>query len=170
MERKEWVIKMDILRNLSHRLSYDEADLCPGGEEDIEKVIAQSPVPLPEDYLALLKEISGEGSWGIEFGLKNGDENSTLCISIYSAYGALEKCGDWEFFGERANKEFFSKVWVFGDDLGDLIYFFGEGQEGFGLYVTEDGVCDLKSSHKLADTLTDLLVHGVGIDAATGDY
>lgn len=161
---------MNILEHLNQRLSFDVTDLCPGGETDIEKVIAQSPVPLPEDYIELLKSISGEGSWGIEFGVNDGDEDSTLCISIYSAYGALDKCKEWEFFGERANEEFFRKVWVFGDDLGDLIYYFWEGPEGFGLYVTEDGACDFNHSRKLADTLTDLLVNGVGIDAAIGDY
>ena len=158
------------MENLNHRLSYGEEDICPGGEGDIAEVAAQSPVPLPEDYTEFLKKISGERNWGIKFGLNDGEEGSTLCIYIYSTYAALEKYKEWEFYGERANKEFFSKVWVFGDDLGDLIYYFGEGLEGYGLYVTEAGVCDFSHSHQLADTLTDLLVNGIGIDAAIGDY
>lgn len=26
------------------------------------------------------------------------------------------------------------KTWIIGGDLGDLVYFYGEGKEGFGFY------------------------------------
>lgn len=151
---------MDILENISERLIFDKDEICAGGEKDIEKIIQISPVPLPEDYIGFLKQISGEGSYGPEFIVK--DEG--MSIWIWSAEMAIEKL---EEFDEPFDQEFRSKAWMFGNDLGDLLYFFGEGKEGFGLYRTEAGSLDLERADKISDTLTDFLVNGVGIDIAT---
>jgi len=55
-------------------------------------------------------------------------------------------------------------AWLIGDDVGDLMYFYGEGDEGFGIYKAEAGALDISDSSKIADSLTDLLVNGVGLD------
>ena len=46
----------------------------------------------------------------------------------------------------------------------------GEGKEGFGLYVADAGALSLDDADKIADSLTDLLVHGVGIDTAVWNF
>lgn len=150
---------MDILANINERLIFDKDEICAGGEKDIEKIIRISPVTLPQDYIGFLKQISGEGSYGPEFEV----EDKGASIWIWSAKMALEKI---EEFDEPFNREFISKVWMFGNDLGDLVYFFGEGKDGFGLYRTEDSL-DFERADKISDTLTDFLVNGIGIDIAT---
>ncbi len=150
---------MDIFENINERLIFDEGEICAGGGKDIEKIIRISPVTLPKDYIEFLKQISGEGSYGPEFKLKD----KGVSIWIWSAQMALEKK---EEFDEPFNQEFNSKAWMFGSDLGDLVYFFGEGKDGFGLYRTEDSL-DFERADKISDTLTDFLVKGIGIDIAT---
>lgn len=151
---------MNILEHVHERLTFDKDEVCPGGEQDIEKVIGISPIPLPQDYINFLGEISGEGYPGPGFQV----DGNGLCIWIWSAEMALLKL---EEFDEPYNQEFLSDVWLFGNDLGDLVYFFGTGKDGFGLYRTEDGTLSLEYSEKIADTLTDFLVKGIGIDIAT---
>ena len=76
---------MDILKKLNHRLmiDLDSVRIVPGGEEDIEEVIEQSPIQLPEDYLKFLHTISGNEGVGISFSVdKLVKPNSTLTIFI----------------------------------------------------------------------------------------
>ena len=54
-----------------------------------------------------------------------------------------------------------------GGDVGDLVYCYGKGKDGVGIYRTEEGsLCLDEMADKIADTLTDFLVKGVGIDTA----
>ncbi len=46
------------------------------------------------------------------------------------------------------------------------MYFYGEGNEGFGIYRAEAGALDIRDSDKIADSLTEFLVNGIGIDIA----
>ncbi len=151
---------MNIIENVNERLVFDKGEICAGGEKDIEEIIRVSPVSLPEDYIEFLKQISGEDSCGPEFEVK--DEGTS--IWIWSAQMALEKL---EVFNQPFNKEVINNVWLFGNDLGDLVYFFGTGQDGFGLYRTSEGCLEIESAEKISDTLTDFLVNGIGIDIAT---
>lgn len=77
---------------------------------------------------------------------------------------ALEKS---EEFHQPYNQEFLQNAWLFGNDLGDLVYFFGTGKDGFGLYRTSADGLSIQTAEKISDTLTDFLVNGVGIDIAT---
>lgn len=151
---------MNIIENINERLVYDKDEICAGGEKDIEEIIRISPIPLPKDYLDFLKQISGENSYGPEFEVDDGE----LSIWIWSAKMALEKL---EEFNQSFNQEFISNAWLFGNDLGDIIYFFGTGKDGFGLYRTSAGCLSFKNAEKISDTLTDFLVNGIGIDIAT---
>lgn len=150
---------MNIIENINERLVFDREEICAGGEQDVEEVIRVSPVALPEDYIELLKEISGEDSFGPEFEVKG----EGFSIWIWSAQMALEKL---EEFNQPFNRDFISKVWLFGNDLGDLVYFYGIGKDGLGLYRTFDS-CIIEEGEKISDTFTDFLVNGVGIDIAT---
>ncbi len=62
---------MNILENINERLTFDKDEIRAGGEKDIEEIIRVSPVDLPADYIEVLKEISGEGSLGTEFEVKD---------------------------------------------------------------------------------------------------
>ena len=151
---------MNIIENINKRLIFDRSEICAGGENDIEEIMRVSPIPLPEDYIEFLKQISGEDSYGPEFEV----DGEGLSIWIWSAKMALEKLKefDWPF-----NHKFIRKAWMFGNDLGDLVYFFGEGKDGFGLYRTSAGALGFDWADKISDTLTAFLVNGVGIDIAT---
>ncbi len=152
---------MNILKNINKKLVFAEDEIFAGGENDIEEVIRLSPVALPEDYIEFLKQISGEDSYGPEFEV----EDEGVSIWIWSANTALEKL---EELNQPFNHEFLNNAWLFGNDLGDLVYFFGTGKDGFGLYRTSEGCLDIENAVKISDTLTEFLVNGVGIDIATG--
>ena len=161
---------MDILKNLNSRLTIDSdlVEIVPGGEEDIKEVIEQSPIQLPEDYLTFLHAISGNEGSGISFLVdQEVDPNSTLTIFIWSARNSLEELE--ELSEPIPDDEFFDKAWMIGDDLGDFVYYYAEGKDGFGLYRDEAGILCIEKADKIADSLTDLLVKGVGIDVAI-DY
>lgn len=55
---------------------------------------------------------------------------------------------------------------MIGDDLGDFVYYYAEGKQGFGLYRDEAGILYIEKADKIADSLTDLLINGVEIDVA----
>lgn len=156
---------MDILKNLNHRLTLNSKGVVPGGEKDIKEVIEESPIQLPEDYLNFLHMISGNKKNGISF-LVDQDvaPDSTLTIFIWSARVSLEKLE--EFLDPFPDDEFFDNAWMIGDDLGDFVYYYAVGKEGFGLYRDEAGILCIERADKIADSLTDLLVKGVGIDVA----
>lgn len=151
---------MNIIENVNERLTFDKDEICAGGEKDIEEIIRISPIPLPKDYIDFLKQISGENSYGPEFEV----DDDGLSIWIWSAKMALEKLNELD---HSFNKEFIRNVWLFGNDLGDLVYFFGTGRDGFGLYRTSAGWLSFENAEKISDTLSDFLINGVGIDVAT---
>ena len=70
-------------------------------------------------------------------------------------------------FAHPMKENFISKVWFIGDDLGDIVYFYGFGNDGFGIYFVETGSLGFEYASKIADTLTDFLVSGIGIDVIT---
>lgn len=150
---------MDIFANINQRLFFNKDSICPGGEDKIEKVIGESPIKLPDDYIEFLKMISGGESNGVVFEVK--DEGLDICI--WSAKASFIKRDDLDY---PFNRDFLERSWMFGDDLGGLVYFYGEGKDGFGLYrVSAGGLC-YDDAVKIADSLTDFLVDGVGIDVA----
>ena len=158
---------MDILKNLNHRLMVDSdsVGVVPGGEEYIKEVIEQSPIQLPEDYLNFLHTISGNEGVGISFLVdQDVDPDSTLTIFIWSAGHSFVKLE--EFLYPIPDDEFFKKAWMIGDDVGDFVYYYAKGNEGFGLYRDEGGSLCIERAEKIADSLTDFLVKGVGIDVA----
>jgi hypothetical protein len=151
---------MDILKNLNHRLTFTEGEASYGGENEIKMVLSESPIQLPEDYIDFLRQISGGDSLGLSFQV----DNSKKEIWIWSAGFALEKRD--EFYNPFLD-DFFQNAWLIGCDVGDLVYCYGKGKEGFGIYRTEDSsLCFDDMTDKIADTLTDFLVRGIGIDVS----
>ena len=166
---------MNILENLNERLVLIDGSPACGGEDTIRQVIECSSISLPEDYIEFLKEISGDTSKenvGIELKLiVPDDEDSTLSLAFYSAQNALETYREYKEYSAPLYDDIIDRIWIIGDDIGDLVYFYGEGKDGFGLYVEELGALTPYSledggAEKIADSITDLLVKGVGIDTA----
>lgn len=151
---------MDIMSNLNERLTIVQGggEVCHGGEEYIKKVVEQSPVKLPEDYIDFLKVISGDNNIGISFQVDGKGNN----FFIWSAKFGYE-CVTIEY-DEPVYEDFLKFTWLIGDDVGECRYFYATGDEGFGIYKTDVGVMYLPQSKKIADSLTDLLVNGVGLD------
>lgn len=150
----------NIISNLNGRLTIVEHGVCHGGEEKIQMILKQSPVKLPDDYIEFLRIISGDENLGVGFEVDGGG----LEIYIWSAGLSLEKRLE---FDEPVYEEFLECSWLIGDDLGGLVYFYGEGDEGFGLYRGSAGALDYKFAKKIANSITEFLVDGVGINIAT---
>lgn len=152
---------MDIMKNLNQRLTVEEGKVCYGGEEKIKEVLEKSPIQLPSDYVDFLACISGEDNIGIAFSV-DGSGNE---IFIWSAEMALMKYEEFDLPIPN-HKEFMESVWLLGDDVGDLVFFYGEGNNGFGIYRASAGGIGFKHAEKIANTLTEFLVDGIGIDIA----
>lgn len=112
-----------------------------------------------------LHTISGNEGSGISFSVdKSVKPISTLTMFIWSASYSLDKLD--ELSEAIPEDEFFDNAWMIGDDLGDFVYYYAEGKEGFGLYRDEAGILCIEKAEKIADSLTDFLVKGTGIDVA----
>lgn len=148
---------MDIISNLNERLTIVEGEVCYGGEEYIKKIVEQSPVKLPNDYIDFLKVISGGDSIGLSFEVDGVQE-----LFIWGSKFAYESVNTG--YCHPIYTDFLSRTWLIGDDVGEFRYFYGEGHEGFGIYKTTVGEMDVCSSEKIANSLTNLLVNGEGLD------
>lgn len=153
---------MDIIENINKRLSLADEDFASGGEQAVAQLIEKSPIKLPEDYIEFLKSISGAENGGIE--LIVNDRGAS--IWIWDAQTAIQNYEDNKEFNASLN-ELWDKIWLIGNDLGDLVFFYAEGKDGFGLYRKGLGsLVSIDGADKIADTLTDFLVNGTGIDIA----
>ena len=153
---------MNIIENINERLLLADEDFAGGGEQAIAQLVEKSPIKLPEDYIEFLRNISGAESGGIEFSV----DDKEASIWIWDAQTAIQNYEDNKEFNVY-NKELLDKIWLIGNDLGDLVFFYGEGKDGFGLYREEMGsLVSVDGADKIADTLMDFLVNGTGIDVA----
>ena len=158
--------QVSIIDNINKQLKFDKGEIHPGGKEVIKQIVDKTPIQLPADYYEFLSCISGTGNIGsIEFEIESDDEDiGSIPICLWSANRAL---GMQNEFAHPMKEDFISKVWFIGDDLGDMVYFYGFGNDGFGVYFLEVGSLGFEYANKIADTLTDFLVNGVGIDVIT---
>jgi len=88
---------MNIIANINQRLSFDKDRVCYGGEDKIKKVLSESPIKLPDDYIEFLRTISGGENVGITFEV----EDEGLDISIWSAEVTLKKRIEDKEFSEK---------------------------------------------------------------------
>ena len=106
-----------------------------------------------------------DGNVGLELGIKIKD--NIYSMQIYSAQQALKMRPEYEeIYSYTDSNGIIDQIWLIGNDLGDLHYFYGQGKEGFGLYVAEDSAIYFENADKIADTLTDFLVKGIGFNTA----
>jgi len=95
----------------------------------------------------------------------------TIEIPSPKGYGvAISLLGTYTFLDNlRTLKEDYSiditgDVIPIGSDLGELLYLYGTGNEGVGLYLAFDGDLDKNEYVKLADSISDFFCKGIGID------
>lgn len=160
---------MHVLQHLNENIQIIDGKVYACGEEFVRQVVNASPIPLPEDYLVLLRNISGtknsKENFGLEFGVKL--DGVVLSFVIFSAQRALEIQTEYQkVYTHPVSSKILDQIWLIGSDLGDLMYFYGAGKEGFGVYVAEDSALDFEYADKIADTLIDFLVYGKGLRTA----
>ena len=159
---------MNLLECLNEKIQIIGGTPFDGGEDIVRELAETSPILLPEDYIDFLKMISGntdDGNVGLELGIKIKD--NIYSMQIYSAQQALKMRPEYEeIYSYTDSNGIIDQIWLIGNDLGDLYYFYGQGKEGFGLYVAEDSAIYFENADKIADTLTDFLVKGIGFNTA----
>lgn len=133
---------------------YDREELNHRFEEvnqnDLERVTKYAKLELPSFLLEILSE-------GKQFGFEiNGGD---LIVQFISANEIL--CTDENFFGFKTDVE---KGIVFATDLGDSIFYYGEGKDGLGLYYVDLGVDYFADAIKFADTFEEFLIEGKGLN------
>lgn len=150
-----------MLNELHERFSIVQEEDIKSGEKGISEMLENTPLKLPDDYISFLKYISGEGSLGIWL------EADGYCdLRIYSAEEALSKMQDYELYAYE--------IWIIGDDLGDGAYFYQKDERGIAIYYSDIGAIGVPGSaddiypKKIADTLADFLLKGIGIDVVEG--
>lgn len=150
----------DMINELNERFSIVQKEDIKSGVKGISKMLAISPIKLPDDYISFLKHISGEGCFGVWL-----EADGRYPLWLFSATEAISKMEDY--------KSFLDNIWLIGNDLGDAVYFYQKSETGIGIYYESDigamGAPDNPKPQKVADTLTDFLVNGIGIDVMKGD-
>lgn len=145
---------MRIIDKLHSDLSIGEGEMINGGEAFIEELMGMSPINLPDDYLDFLTDISGTKEYsGMGFEIKD----TSIEIVIWTAKWSIST-------NQSSYLKGLPNAWLIGDDIGDMVFFYGMGEEGIGIYMTDAGALFYSSAEKIADSLTDFLVNGTGIE------
>jgi len=125
--------------------------------DDIAKIIEFANMPLPELLLDIFRT-------GKSYGIAPIEEN--VVIQFLDIYDIMSDDIFYPHFIKQMKKGI-----IFANDLGDDLYFYGEGKDGIGIYVVEGTVGDYYNyAIKLADTFEDLFIRGIGIDALIKRY
>ena len=132
------MIKMEIKDLLFDYFDLYEDDQHIFSKQDIQNVNNLSPIVLPSDYLEFIENV---GSISLIY-------EDALIISFWD----VEKIKDWSITSKfSANVP---KGIGIGDDLGDMLYYYGEGKDGVGYYVVEKGSEDyLSKAFKFSNSL-----------------
>ena len=132
---------------------YDETELQTVNitSEEIEKVIELANMPIPDLLLDIFKT-------GKSYGIETVKENKI--IQILNVYDILDDDIYYPHFIKQMKRGI-----IFGNDLGDGLYFYSEGKEGIGIYAVGGTVGDYyNNAFKLASTFEDFFIKGIGID------
>ncbi len=148
-----------MINRLNERFSIVEKESIKSGKVGISEVCAKSPFKLPDDYISFLECISGENGSGFYL-----EADGWFPLVLYSAEEALSKMQDYDLYADD--------VWIIGDDMGDAAYLYKKDERGTAIYYEDDlgalGAPD-NELKKVADTLTDFLINGIGIDVMEGN-
>lgn len=153
---------MSFIANLNSKIRFEgeKEGFLGTTDGEIEQLKEFSDIELPQDYIAFLKQYGGED--GIVFVLPHG----LLALWDIESVLAQKEMFNYKFDGSFENSfPDNSKILLIGDDIGDLILFYGYGKEGFGLYFDEFASMCYESAVKVSNTITELLIDGIGVDS-----
>lgn len=129
----------------------DEVQRVDVTEDDLKIIANIADITLPKMYKDVLEE-------GVIYTL--GIKETSIIIGFCHPATIKNLDVNYPFFKEDVKKGI-----IFATDLGDLIYYYGEGKEGMGLYLVEAGVGDFfNEAIKFADSFDDFFIDGKGID------
>ena len=142
---------MSILSELNSKYNIDTFE-AESDFKDIENLMQFSQISIPEDYMNIIKEKTE-----IEINVYH-----EKYLRIWGASNCIEM--------NIAHKiqKYIPLSLAIADDEGENILIYATGSKGFGLYVVEFGDLDVEEMIYISESLTDLLVHGKGIDMLLG--
>ena len=125
------------------------ASFEPGSPEtDLTRLKAFSPVALPDDYCGIISEKTE-----VEIGLKK-----SVYIRIWSAKGCMEMNEAYEI------QSYLPDALAFADDERCNVLLFTTGKNGKGIYRVSLSDLEPDEIVYIADSLSDFLLKGIGMD------
>lgn len=124
-------------------LLFDHFDLYEDDQhifskQDIQYIKDLSPIVLPSDYLEFIENV---GSISLIY-------QDAMIMSFWN----VAKIADWSMTSKFSAN--IPRGIGIGDDLGDMLYYYGEGKDGVGYYVVEKGSEDyLSRAFKFSNSL-----------------
>jgi hypothetical protein len=137
---------MSILQEISNNYRID-ASKPASSNEDIQELMEVSEIELPKEYLNIIEELT-------EFEI---NVQKRKYIRIWGA----KRCTEM-------NEAYYIQKYIpgslaIGDNEEGSALIYAHGKEGFGLYLVEYDDLDVEELVFIARSLTDLLVHEIGI-------
>lgn len=156
---------MQILGNLHEKIkiyepymkNYNE-DYPDLKESIIEELKNCTKCNVPDDYIVFLKELNK---------INNGESIEVVIGDGHSPW-AFDSCEDvvWCTRDFQENNLLGSDdILPIGGDMGDDTLFYGNGKEGFGIYLSGTAFMNFEDGYarKVANSITEILVDGVGM-------
>lgn len=125
--------------------------------DDIDKIINIARIRLPEMLKSILED-------GIIYGLKI--KETSIIIHFCYVIDIINIDDNYPYFKEDVQDGL-----IFATDLGDNVYYYGNGREGLGLYIVGAGDGNFfEEATKFASTFEDFFIEGKGIDVLKTYY
>lgn len=119
-------------------------------EKELELIRSHSPIDLPDDYCEIFREFCG-------CAIEDRRNNYVIPIMTFWTWEEINE------FIESEAEDFFEECpnsLPFGDDEGDMFYFFIKERGKFGVYIAEKGGDpEAESRHKIANSLTEVFTN-----------
>ena len=129
----------------------EEIQITEVTTNDIAQIIDIARIPIPEMLKSILEE-------GVIYGIKIRD--TSIIINFCYAVDIINVNDNYPCFKEDVKEGI-----IFATDLGDNVYYYGNGREGIGLYIVGAGDGDFYGeATKFANTFEDFFIEGIGID------
>ena len=125
-----------------------DASNNPSEEREIEELIKYSSIPVPNEYLELIRKISE-----VEISIQD-----RKYIRIWGADGCIEM-----------NKAYFIQKYIpnslaIGDDEEGNAIMYAKGENGFGIYLVAFNNLDMDDMVFISKSLKDILISGNGVE------
>lgn len=125
--------------------------------DEINQIIEIAHIPLPDMLHSFFKE-------GVIYSLVI--KGTSIIIAFCYVQDLINVKDNYPYFKEDIHEGL-----IFATDLGDDIYYYGNGREGMGLYVVEAGAGNYyEEAIKFANTFEDFFVDGKGIETLKKNF